>query len=187
MGRTADVAHLERAGVGVVGVVRAAADVALDHRDEDWGRLGPIQTAATEPAVPLLGLADNLRAAAVAPGRAKAASMASISAAANVRTGLPFLSTTDSMGARPSASETRGAGRTGVVLDGGAGTLHGVGLLVGTAASVAQADASANARSMQRVVGAGRWAWRMEPSHTRRHVRCCHFRRQPRALRPSAL
>ena len=39
--------------------------------------------------------------------------------------------------------------------------LHGVGLLVGTAASVAEADASANARSLQGVIGAGRLAWLM--------------------------
>ena len=54
--------------------------------------------------------APRVRAKVVASGRAKAASIASISMAFSERTGLPFLSTTDSMG-RLRQRRERGAPR----------------------------------------------------------------------------
>jgi len=54
--------HLERAALGMVGMVRAAPDVGLGDRDQDGGRLGS-EAVAAEPAIPLLRGADHVRAA----------------------------------------------------------------------------------------------------------------------------
>ena len=51
-----------------------------------------------------------------------------------------------------------------MVTGSGAGVLHDVGLLVGTAASVAEADASANRPGLQGATGAGYLAWRTGPA-----------------------
>ena len=79
--------------------------------DVSWWAQHTMSAVANPHPDLLLGLVTNtLAARAGAPGRAKAASIAAISAASSLRTGLLFLATTDSMG-RPRQRRERGAPR----------------------------------------------------------------------------
>ena len=66
-------AHLERAALGVLGMVRAAADVRLRDRDQHGRRVGGAEAVAAEPAVALLRRADHVR-----PARARLGARAGI-------------------------------------------------------------------------------------------------------------
>jgi len=130
--------------------------------------------------------APRVRALAVAPGRAKAASMASTSAAPSARTGLPFLSTTDSMGRLRQRRGHRAPQRDAWswMAGGGCCTMPG--------SSSGQPQASPG-RTRVRTGGArrassapcawhGAWGWPCSA-----YVRPSTFRRRFRALRPRVL
>ncbi len=149
----------------MVGVVRAAADVAFDHGNEDGGRFGPVETAAPEPAVPLLDLAHDIRAA-----HARRGGRARPREGRQHRLDLDDVQRADGPpvpvdhrqhGACPVSvgnAEHR-EGRRGLGWQcWGAARCR---LLVGTAASLTEADASANPRSVQVLSAPDAWhgAW----------------------------